>query len=253
MANTIRAKRIPSPAVLGANVPFTSEVLLPGEVEGMSIRYCRAKSGRPIFLEEQHGTVHVRVFLGGSGKLTIGSRAYALNEIAVAATERNLSANLESVSSFIGFLDIAIDVSPADEDERSKHREQLPYVRRYSDCETYKEEIKSAKTISRTLLPADILPRFSMGSVQTTGPDVVGAHRHGMLEQFFFGLAGNSCHVRADDQELDFGEDMLLHIPLGSLHEVHVEPGHELHYLWLDFFRRQEDMSYIEQTHHPVR
>ena len=55
-----------------------------------------------------------------------------------------------------------------------------------------------------------------------------------MLEQLFFGLPDNNCFVRADDDEIPFGENVLLHIPLGSNHSVRVEPGHKLHYLWLD-------------------
>jgi mannose-6-phosphate isomerase-like protein (cupin superfamily) len=231
---------------------FTGRVLLPGEVRGVAIRHCVAKGGRPLALEEEPGKVHVRVFMSGSGKLTIGSRGYTVSEIAVAIAARNAPAAMEPGTDFLEFLDIVLDLEQADEKELLEHIDRLPYFRPYSECEIYGEEIKSAKTVSRTLVPPDVLPRFSMGSVQTTGPDIVGAHQHVMLEQFFFGLHGNSCHVQADDQEMYFGEDMLLHIPLGSLHGVRVESGHTLHYLWLDFFRRQEDMSYISQVHLPV-
>jgi hypothetical protein len=252
MPELIRAERIYSRTALGSEDSLAGRVLLPGEVRGVAIRHCVAKRGRPLVLEEEPGELHVRVFLSGSGKLTIGSRGYMVNEIAVAAAARDSRAVVEPGTDFLEFLDIVLDLELADEKELAKHTGRLPYFLPYSDCEIYREKIKSAKTVSRTLVPPDVLPRFSVGSVETTGPDVVGAHQHAMLEQFFFGLHGNSCHVQADDQEMYFGEDMLLHIPLGSLHAVRVEPGHALHYLWLDFFRRQEDTSYIAQVHIPV-
>ena len=108
---------------------------------------------------------------------------------------------------------------------------------------------KSEKTISRMLVPEDIVPRLSIGSVQTTGPDMIAAHRHPMLEQLFYGIQGNSCHVIADDYETDFGERTLLHIPLGSTHSVRVDKGQQLHYIWMDFFKHQKDLAYITDSH----
>jgi hypothetical protein len=128
-------------------------------------------------------------------------------------------------------------------------RGNFAYFVSYADCSTYREAIKSEKTISRTLVPENLLPRFCMGSVETTGPDLVAAHRHPMLEQLFLGLPENNCFVRADDDETPFGGNVLLHIPLGSNHSVRVEPGQKLHYLWLDFFRSQEGMRWITDMH----
>jgi hypothetical protein len=253
MQGSIRAERIDPRTSLGAEESFVGKVLLPGEVAGVTIRHCIARRGRLISLEEELGKVHVRVFLHGSGNLAIGSCGYAIDGIGVAALTRDPPAVVESTSDRLEFLDIALDVDAADEDELSKHAAQLPYFRLYSDCPVYREEIKSAKTVSRTLVPPDLLPRFSMGSVQTTGPDIVHAHQHAMLEQFFFGLQGNSCRVQADGQGISFGDNVLVHIPLGSLHSVSVEHAHVLHYLWLDYFRHQEDMSYISQAHIPVK
>ena len=50
----------------------------------------------------------------------------------------------------------------------------------------------------RTLLPKDIVPRMSIGTVETVGPDRVAPHAHPMLEQLFLGLEGNDIVVRAD-------------------------------------------------------
>jgi hypothetical protein len=99
------------------------------------------------------------------------------------------------------------------------------------------------------ILPENIIPRFCIGSVETSGPDEVGAHSHPMLEQLFLGLKKNNCVVIADEMETPFEENILLHIPLGSTHKAIVEEGKILNYVWMDLFRSQEDMNYIRDTH----
>ena len=110
------------------------------------------------------------------------------------------------------------------------------YWQPYSTARTYKESIKSANTTSRTLVPVGVTPRFSMGSVETSGPDAVGAHSHPMLEQLFLGLEGSEQTVTADGEECVLAGLQVLHIPLGSMHGVRVEDGKHLHYIWMDFF-----------------
>ena len=252
MVESIRAERIHPETLLTRDGQFAEKRLLPEEVAGVTIRYCVLRKGKRISLEAQSDKVRALMFLSGKGLLTIASHGYAIEEMAVAAAARNAPTTVESTSHTVEFLDIVSDLASGDEDELSRNGGKLPYFRTYSECDVYREEIKSAKTVSRTLIPPNLLPRFSMGSVQTTGPDVVHAHQHAMLEQFFFGLPGNNCSVRADAREISFGESVLLHIPRGSLHGVRVEENAALHYLWLDFFLHQEDMSYISETHIPI-
>jgi len=87
-----------------------------------------------------------------------------------------------------------------------------------------------------------------MGTVQTKGPDEVGAHEHPMLEQLFFGLSGNNCTVYADDAQTAFPEYSVLHIPLGSRHSVSVEEGETLNYIWMDFFLDSKGEEWLD-TH----
>jgi hypothetical protein len=87
-----------------------------------------------------------------------------------------------------------------------------------------------------------------MGTVETVGPDSVGAHEHPMLEQLFLGLVGNKCTVYADDTQVEFLEHSLLHIPLGSRHSVSVEEGESLHYVWMDFFLTKQGEDWLD-TH----
>jgi len=128
---------------------------------------------------------------------------------------------------------------------------KFPIFLSYSDCKTYKEKIKSEKTVSRTLLSEYTFPRLCIGSVETTGDDHVAAHRHPMLEQLFFGLQDNDCIVKADESEMEFKESVLLHIPLGSNHSVDVQKPKKLHYIWIDLFRERKGMDWITQEHIP--
>jgi hypothetical protein len=84
---------------------------------------------------------------------------------------------------------------------------------------------------------------------ETTGPDQVAKHTHPMLEQLFLGLPGNDVSVMADSYETMFGENELLHIPLGSNHGVKVENGKTLHYIWVDLFAHASEMDYMKDNH----
>ncbi|OGJ85887.1 MAG: hypothetical protein A2268_12525 [Candidatus Raymondbacteria bacterium RifOxyA12_full_50_37] len=129
-----------------------------------------------------------------------------------------------------------------------KKRRQVPYFRRYKECEAYGEAIKSAKTVNRTLLAETIVPRLAMGTVETTGPDAVAAHAHPMLEQYFLGLADNHVTVSADGKNRIFTGNCLLRIPSGSTHSVLVRMGRRLRYVWMDFFASLKGVSFLK-TH----
>jgi quercetin dioxygenase-like cupin family protein len=126
-----------------------------------------------------------------------------------------------------------------------------PYVKKFSECPAYREAIKSPKTVSRTLLPENYVPRVAMGTVETTGPDTVGAHRHPMLEQLFLGLKGNEITVSADDAKAQLTSFAMLHIPLGSNHGAQVGEGKKLYYVWMDFFITKEGQEWLKM-HKPT-
>ena len=125
------------------------------------------------------------------------------------------------------------------------------YFTKFEDCKPYTEKIKSPNTISRTVLPADIIPRVSLGTVETKGPDAVGAHKHPMLDQLFLGLTGNDITVHADDRSAELKAYSLLHIPIGSSHGATVDKGKKMYYLWMDFFLTKEGQEWLK-THKPV-
>jgi hypothetical protein len=124
-------------------------------------------------------------------------------------------------------------------------------VKKFSDCPAYREAIKSPKTTSRTLLAENFVPRLALGTVETTGPDAVAAHRHPMLEQLFLGLQDNDITVTADAATAPLTAFDILHIPLGSNHGALVGAGKKLHYVWMDFFMTKEGQEWLKM-HKPV-
>jgi mannose-6-phosphate isomerase-like protein (cupin superfamily) len=145
------------------------------------------------------------------------------------------------------------DITPGDFEELKKYPQfqAEPWVKKFLECEPYSEAIKSPKTISRTLLPENYVPRMALGTVETTGPDEVGKHSHPMLEQLFFGLRGNDIIVTADNDQANLTEFTILHIPLGSHHGAHVLDGKKLHYVWMDFFMKKEGQEWLKM-HKPI-
>ena len=153
-------------------------------------------------------------------------------------------------------LDILIlrqTLTPPDREDLITHAAQarVPYLKTFAECPPYGESIKSPKTISRTLLPKDIVPRMAIGTVETTGPDQVAPHRHPMLEQYFLGLTNNDITVIADDLRVPLKPHDLYHIPLGSLHGAEVAPARKLHYIWMDFFQTRDGQAWLNE-HKPL-
>ena len=221
--------------------------VMKGEIAGLTCFFHSLPEGGLYTPPVSERASRVFFFVEGRGSIECGDRSHTVTEIALFAPGHQAASAIRA-SGPLSFLELSIDLAPADVAWAAEQKVKPPYFAAYSDCKTYREAIKSEKTVSRTLLPANIIPRFCAGSVQTSGPDRVAAHRHGMLEQLFFGLPENDCVVQADEASCPFGGSVLLHIPLGSEHSVRVAPGKPLHYIWIDLFRIN-DFSWITQNH----
>ncbi len=224
--------------------------LLPGAIEGVTTNYYLLEKGTG-FLPTRHAhRGHVLLLIRGVGKVEAGDTVFSFCEMAALVAPGTGGIEVRATSEPVECLEILMDLQ---EHEAAALQATAPFFVLYSQCELYSEAIKSSKTISRTIVPAGRIARFCMGSVETVGPDRVGAHSHPMLEQLFFGLRANACVVTADDNEAVFGQGMLLHIPPGAWHGVRVEDGQTLHYVWMDFFRREQDLTYIREQHKPIQ
>jgi len=230
--------------------------ILPKEIAGVTTNYAIIEKEKEHILQP-HGTegrakARVILFTRGTCIITVPNHTYRVKEIAIFCPTLDTAVTVSAEDCDIEYLEVLIDLTQTESTNRENINKKLPYFLLYSECDRYREEIKSDKTINRTLLPIDIIPRLAIGSVETVGPDTVEAHRHPMLEQLFYGLSGNHCCLKADEQEAVFEENVLLHIPLGSIHGVGVEEDNILHYLWLDFFKSERDTSYIDESHVPI-
>lgn len=219
--------------------------LLPGAVAGVETVYCVQSKDVERVLLPGTGQARVLLFFSGDGDVDWATGRSALSD--VAAWAGTTAVKVRATSSRLEYLDIRLDRGQGELARTAKH-----FFIRYAECETYGEAIKSAATVSRTIVPPEVVPRFCMGSVETAGPDEVGAHLHPILDQLFWGLPGNDCVVTADHAQAPFGERVLLHVPLASRHGVKVQEGKRLHYVWMDFFGREEDLSYIQHQHIPT-
>src|SRR5258708_14713071 len=170
----------------------------------------------------------VWLFIGGKGIIRSGGHDYEIKEETIARAPVGWPWEIEaSQGQSLVALRIRKTLTPEDRAELLKYPENntAPWVKAFSACTPYSEAIKSAKTVSRTLLPENVVPRMAAGTVETTGPDQVGRHSHPMLEQLFIGLQGNDSTVSADNVTAKFPEYSILHIPLGSMHGTQVAAG----------------------------
>jgi quercetin dioxygenase-like cupin family protein len=196
----------------------------------------------------------VWLVLDGRGTMRTRGLSFEVDGETVARAPQGWDWHIEPApGSALHLVRIKRDLTDGDlvELKRFPEFQAAPLVKKFRECTPYHEAIKSAKTVSRTLLPENHVPRMAIGTVETTGPDEVGAHRHPMLEQLFVGLRGNDITVTADDEQINLKEFTILHIPLGSNHGAKVEAGRKLHYIWVDFFMAKEGQEWLKM-HKPV-
>ena len=229
-----------------------SRTVLSGEIDDLCLTCFGVAHGDSMTLpaRDKHG--RAIIFLAGKPEVRTASGAVFVPGLAFYSPTYGeaVTVTARSERAILVGLDVAFD----DDETRimSDNKDGFfPWLVDYGHCPTYSEEFKSEKTISRTLLPHDRFPRLCVGSVETEGPDEVGAHSHPMLEQVFIGLPQNNCKVVADGVEANLGEMEALHIPLGSHHGASVESGQHLHYIWIDLFLKGENMDWVSQGHIP--
>ena len=230
------------------------EPLLSGEIPGVEATHI-AITG-PASYSESASDDHslVMLFLDGKGKLQFQGEEHELvpETIAMPISKEKITTHVAEGDTLhaLSIRKLYSDQDIEDMKEFAARRSGGMYFKKFTDCESYKEAIKSPKTTSRTVLPKDHISRVAMGTVETMGPDEVGAHRHAMLDQLFLGLSKNDSTVIADQTEAAFPEFTLLHIPLGSLHGVRAEDGKRMYYMWMDFFLTKEGEEWLK-THKP--
>jgi len=224
-------------------------LILPGEIVGIKTFYAELRGGIANKYLPEENEQRIMLFTGGTGSIQQDGADFAIDELSLFVPDLHREFIISCGKEDLSYLEIIVHLAADDLLWLGEREHKFPCFIRYAECRQYVDDIKSEKTVSRIILPEDIVPRLCIGSVQTGGPDEVGAHTHPMLEQLFFGLAGNDVIVLADSAEARFMEKDLLHIPLGSSHGVKVEAGNKLHYVWIDIFHSLEDIDYIKDNH----
>lgn len=228
--------------------------VLPGEIAQVNVDLVSIPGPNKF---EQSGNPRQEVvwlFLSGQGTMRAMDHSYPVEGELIAHAPSGLPVEIEVASGQVLHA-LCIRRALTDEDlqelKRFPENNAVPWIKKFSDCKPYGEAIKSPKTISRTLLPENYVPRMAIGTVETTGPDRVGVHRHAMLEQLFLGLKENDITVLADASRANLKEFSILHIPLGSNHGAEVADGKKLYYVWMDFFATKAGQEWLKM-HKPV-
>ncbi|GAA4114221.1 hypothetical protein GCM10022393_13540 [Aquimarina addita] len=233
-----------------------SKAVLEEEIKGIKVDHI-ALTGDIVRKESiEEGYKFIYLFIKGEGNVVVNTKKYDIvpETILVPNMVQSLSINATTKDT-LHFLKISSKLTEqdiADLKEFPKENIQTSYFAKFTDCEAYTEPIKSPNTISRTVLPNKYIPRIAMGTVETTGPDKVDPHEHGMLEQLFLGLTDNQVIVYADDAKIDFPAYSLLHIPLGSSHSVEAKKGNKMYYMWMDFFLDKKGEEWLK-THKKIK
>lgn len=226
--------------------------ILPGEVAGVRTELLSIRGPHETTIAADEAVYTVLLVLAGRGKAEAGAECFDIAGESIIRLPVGEDCRLEvPAGEDLLCLRIAKSLDQGDLAEivRNRAAHSSLYAKRFADCPSYREDIKSAKTVNRMLLDKGLVPRFCMGTVETTGPDTVAKHVHPMLDQLFLGLQSCRCSCHADNEKAILTENCLLHIPLGSEHWVSVDEGDALRYVWLDFFLTLEGQSYMSSQH----
>jgi hypothetical protein len=239
-----------------ANQQAFTEELMAGEIADTKIEHKAYLGPGKKIITTTNDSVTMLLFVSGVGTLYADTIRHNLVPESIAIPMHGINeVSIEvPAGEELHFLQFTKKMSPQDIEDMQNFPEENKYdlyFTRFDDCESYTEKIKSPNTTSRTVLPADIIPRVALGTVEAPGPDEVGAHKHAMLDQLFLGLTDNDVIVHADSLSTEFTEYALLHIPIGSSHWVTVQENKEMYYMWMDFFLTKEGQEWLK-THKPT-
>lgn len=229
-----------------------NEAILPGEIKSVTTEFMAMKGSCSLLEEARDDVYDVFLILNGSGAVQIANSEFKVSSEYIIRIPYATSYQIHSYKdNELYFIRIRKNLDEQDKKVILQNPELHSecYIKSFSECATYTEDIKSAKTINRMLLPVGYVPRFCMGSVHTEGPDQVASHKHPMLDQFFLGLKDCKCSCSANGAQVLLTENTLLHIPLGSTHAVSVTDGDILSYIWMDFFLTIEGQTYMSEQH----
>ena len=229
-----------------------SVALCKGEIPGARPVHHTILQGQTLTFAANCGYYHILILITGQATFATAGRrdTYATRLTYVPAPDAELTVTADTNTQI---LEIQWDIFPEDQEMIAEYHTDFPVRVPYQESIQYVDRNKSPKTISRMMIPQRVIPRFSLGSVESFGYDLVKPHSHPMLDQFFFSFPENDMDVLIDGAHIPMGGNMILHIPLGADHGVEVTGDRHMHYMWIDFMPDNElALKRLDSSHIPT-
>ena len=226
--------------------------LCKGEIPGAHPIHHTLEAGSSLVFERNCGYYHIIILIEGKAAFATNGKSFVFEgrTTFVPAPDKDLTVEAKTD---VQMLEIQWDEAPGDEDDLKEYKTEFPVVVPYQESIQYIDPNKSEKTISRMMIPHEVLPRFTIGSVESYGYDLVRPHAHPMLDQFFFSFPENDMDVIIDDEKVNMKGNIIMHIPLGSNHGVEVTGDRHMHYMWIDFMPDKEaGLKRLNFSHRPT-
>ncbi len=226
--------------------------LCKGEIPGARPVHHTIEAGKEMVFKADVGYYHILILIEGKLEFVTDGKSYTYDSRVtfVPAADKELTVK---ASTHTQLLEIQWDIFPEDAAMLAEYKTEFPVNVPYQDSIQYIDPNKSKKTISRMMIPQRIIPRFSLGSVESIGEDIVKSHSHPMLDQFFFSFPENDMDVMINGEPIPMLGNIILHIPLGADHGVVVHEGKHMHYMWIDFMPDNElALQRLDMRHKPT-
>lgn len=226
-----------------------SYAMLPGDIKGTYPFYHILDVGQSIHFPSNRFLQRVFLLVDGNIEIMdITNNSLLSERCSYIPNPENEIHIIAKEKSFI--FEINWELSQEDVKQLEISPPSYPIIQLYSECPHYTEDFKSARTISRTIVPHNILPRFSMGSNESGENDRVEMNNHPAIDQYFYSFPDNDVILRIEESRIHFKGDTVLHVPLGAFHGVEIGENQKMHYVWIDFIVDQEaGLEYLNTVH----
>ncbi len=226
--------------------------LCKGEIPGAHPVHHTIETGSERVFEANCGYYHILILIEGAASFATDGKNFEFDGRTTFVPAPNCELVVNAKTD-VQILEIQWDEAPGDEEDLKEYNTVFPVVVPYQESIQYIDPNKSEKTISRMMIPHEVLPRFTIGSVESYGYDLVRPHAHPMLDQFFFSFPENDMEVIIDDEKINMKGNIIMHIPLGSNHGVEVTGDRHMHYMWIDFMPDKEaGLKRLNFSHRPT-
>ncbi len=226
--------------------------LCKGDIVGARPFHYTLAEGSSYEFKANAGYYHILVLVDGTAEFSTDGKDFTF-DTRVSFVPAPDKALVVKAKTCVQLLEVQWDIFPEDEEDIKAYKTEFPVAIPYQESIQYIDPNKSEKTISRMMIPHEIIPRFTMGSVESYGYDLVRPHAHPMLDQFFFSFPENDMDVIIDDEKINMKGNVILHIPLGSNHGAEVTGSNHMHYMWIDFMPDKEaGLKRLNFSHRPT-